>query len=151
MKIIIIMLLTIASAFVGCSRNAAPPKVIEINGDDFMKFDVKNFEAKPGQQVTVKLKNVGELPREAMAHNWVLLAKQADAASLVAAGAGHPETDYIPFEQSFYVLAKTKLLGPGESDSTTFTAPHESGQYNYICSFPEHYVGGMKGIMTVQQ
>lgn len=151
MKIITIMLLMIASAFVGCSRNAAPPKVVEINGDDFMKFDVKNFEAKPGQQVTVKLKNVGELPKEAMAHNWVLLAKQANAASFVAAGTGHPETDYIPFEQSFYVLAKTKLLGPGESDSVTFTAPHESGQYDYICSFPEHYGGGMKGVMTVLQ
>jgi azurin len=56
----------------------------------------------------------------------------------------------IAFEQEFYVLAKTKLLGPGESDSVTFTAPGAPGAYDYICTFPEHYAGGMKGVMTVR-
>jgi azurin len=62
----------------------------------------------------------------------------------------HPERDYIAFEQEFYVLAKTKLLGPGESDSVTFTAPRVAGAYDYICTFPEHYAGGMKGVMNVR-
>lgn len=149
MKLTALILLTLASALFGCSRDTVPPKVVEINGDDLMKFDVTNFEVKPGQSVTVRLKNAGELPKEAMAHNWVLLAKQADAPKFVQAGISHPETDYIAFEQSFYVLAKTKLLGPGESDRVTFTAPRESGAYYYVCTFPEHYASGMKGIMTV--
>lgn len=151
MKARSISLLAFAFVLIGCSRSAPPPKVVDIAGDDFMKFSLTSFDVKPGQQITVNLKNIGELPKEAMSHNWVLLAKQADAAQLVAAGSSHPETDYIPFEQSFYVLAKTKLLGPGETDSVTFTAPREAGAYNYICTFPEHYVGGMKGVMTVRQ
>lgn len=150
MKVTTVVLLAIAPAFIGCSRNVVPPKVVEITGDDFMKFDVTSFEAKPGQSVTVRLKNVGELPKEAMAHNWVLLAKQADASKFVEAGIPHPETDYIAFEQSFYVLAKTRTLGPGESDSVTFTAPRESGPYDYVCTFPDHYASGMKGVMTVR-
>ena len=113
MKVTTVILLAFTSAFLGCSRNVAPPKVVEITGDDFMKFSVTSFEAKPGQSVTVRLKNVGELPKEAVAHNWVLLAKEAYAPKFVEAGIPHPETDYIAFEQSFYVLAKTKRLGTG--------------------------------------
>lgn len=149
MKVAAIILLAFSSAVIGCSRHVVPPKVVEITGDDFMKFNVTSFEAKPGQSVTVRLKNIGELPKEAMAHNWVLLAKQADAPKFVEAGSPRPETDYIAFEQSFYVLAKTKTLGPGESDSVTFTAPRELGPYDYVCTFPEHYVAGMKGVVTV--
>lgn len=142
-------LLTMVAAMLGCSSNVAPPKVVEITGDDFMKFSVTSFEAKPGQKVTVRLKNIGELPKEATAHNWVLLAKEAYTPKFVELGMPHPERDYIAFDQEFYVLARTKLLGPGESDSVTFTAP-APGAYDYVCTFPEHYTGGMKGVMTVR-
>ena len=145
-----IILLAFASALLGCSRNVAPPKIVEITGDDFMKFNVTSFEVKPGQRVTVRLKNIGELPKEAVAHNWVLLAKETYAPRFIEAGSSHPEKDYIAFEQEFYVLAKTKMLGPGESDSVTFTAPRDPGPYEYVCTFPEHYAGGMKGVMTVR-
>jgi azurin len=150
MKAASLALLMMAAAMPGCSRSVTPPKVVEITGDDFMKFSVTSFEAKPGQKVTVRLKNIGELPKEATAHNWVLLAKEAYTPRFVELGMSHPERDYIAFEQEFYVLAKTKLLGPGESDSVTFTAPAAPGAYDYICSFPEHYAGGMKGVMTVR-
>jgi azurin len=52
-------------------------------------------------------------------------------------------------QQEFHVLAKTKLLGPGDSDSVTFSAPAAPGNYTYLCTFPEHYAAGMKGVMTV--
>ena len=150
MRVTSIALLAFASAFIGCSRNVVPPRVVDITGDDFMKFDVTSFEVKPGQQVTVRLKNVGELPKEAMGHDWVLLAKQTDARIFVDAGIPHPEPDYIAIGQSGYVLAKTKMLGPGESDSVTFIAPSEPGPYDYVCTFPEHYISGMKGVMTIR-
>jgi azurin len=150
MKVTRLALVAFASGFLGCSGHVAPPQVIEITGDNFMKFSVTSFDAKPGQNVTVRLRNVGELPKETMAHNWVLLARKADAPKFAESGIRHPETDYIPPAQSSYVLAKTKMLGPGESDSVTFVAPRELGAYDYICTFPEHYVGGMKGVMTVR-
>ena len=150
MRVTPIALLAFASVFLGCSREVAPPKTVEITGDDFMKFNVTSFEAKSGQSVTVRLKNIGELPKEAVAHNWVLLAKGAYAPKFIEAGLPHPETDYIATHQSVYVLAKTRMLGPGESDRVTFTAPRDPGPYDYVCTFPEHYAGGMKGVMTVR-
>jgi azurin len=149
MKLATIASVACFAGLLGCSRNVAPPKIVEITGDDFMKFNLTSFEVKPGQKVTVRLKNIGELPKEAMAHNWILLAKEAYTPKFVELGMPHPERDYIAFEQEFYVLAKTKLLGSGESDSVTFTAPRTPGAYDYICTFPEHYAGGMKGVMTV--
>lgn len=69
MKITRIALLAIAAALPSCSRDVAEPKTVEITGDDFMKFNITSFEAKPRQKVTVRLKNIGELPKEATAHN----------------------------------------------------------------------------------
>src|SRR5438477_4780856 len=114
-----------------------------------MKFDVTTIEAKAGQKVSVTLKNIGTLPKDAMGHDFNLLDKNTDIQKFVEAGASHKETDFIPPDQKFRVLAKTKLLGPGESDTTTFTAPQVPGPYDYICSFPGHYASGMKGVMTV--
>jgi azurin len=144
-------LLTLAVGLPGCSRNDPPPITVEITGDDYSKFNLTSFEVKPRQEVTVKFRNIGEFPKEAMAHNWVLLAKEADPARFVELGVTHPERDYIAYEQEFYVLAKTKLLGPGESDSVTFSAPAVPGAYTYLCTFPEHYAAGMKGMMTVRR
>jgi azurin len=112
MKITTIALAAVL-ALSGCSRNVAPQKIVEITGDDFMKFSVTGFEVKPGQRVTVTLKSIGELPKEATAHNWVLLAKEAYPPKFVEMGMPHSERDYIAFEQEFYVLAKTRQLGPG--------------------------------------
>ena len=50
----------------------------------------------------------------------------------------------------FNVIKATKLLGPNETDTVTFTAPQVPGQYLYVCSFPGHYTQGTKGFMTVK-
>jgi len=130
-------------------REPVPAKTVELTGDDDTKFNITSFEAKPGQQITLILKSIGELPKEAMSHNWVLLEPGTNAARLVQTGEVHPETDYIAPEQGRHVIAKTKLLGPGESDRITFTTPYIASPYEYICTFPEHYARGMKGTMTV--
>jgi azurin len=133
-----------------CSRAPEQPaKEIEMAGNDQMKFDVTAFDVKAGQKVSVTLKNVGSLPKEAMGHDFTLLDKNTDVPKFVEGGMTHKETDYIPPDQKFRVLAKTKLLGPGESDTVSFTAPHAPGPYDYICIFPGHYASGMKGVMTV--
>lgn len=150
MKVAILALLPFTLALPGCPRNIAPSKVVEITSNNFMRFSITSFEAKPGESVTVRYNNVGDLPKEGMAHNWVLLAKEADPPKFVEAGTKYPETDYIAPAQSGSVLARTKMLGPGESDSITFVAPREPGAYNYVCTFPQHYGAGMRGVMTVR-
>ncbi len=138
----------------GCAKAPPiPPKTVTIEANDKMKYDVTAIDAQPLQQVVVTLKNVGTTPKFSMGHNFVLLDRTVneqnvqrflDAASTEAAH------DYVPPE-SKEVLAHTKLLGPGESDTVTFNAPQVPGDYLYLCSFPGHYAQGTKGILTVKR
>ena len=61
--------------------NPEPVKEVIISGNDAMQFDIKNFQAKPGESIRLTLKNIGSIPKIAMGHNWVLLKKGADAIS----------------------------------------------------------------------
>ena len=67
--------------------------------------------------------------------------------ALEAAKAG-PAKEYFPESKKDEVLAHTKLLGPGESETIYFTAPVK-GVYDYVCTFPGHFAL-MKGKMTVK-
>ena len=123
---------------------------IEITGNDAMKFSLGEIRSKPGQPLTVTLRNVGTMPKFSMGHNWVLLKKGADVEKFVAEAANAATTDYIPNSLQGDVLAHTKLLGPKESDSVTFNTPSEPGRYIFLCSFPGHYQVGMRGELIVE-
>jgi azurin len=127
-----------------------PEKTFEISANDQMKFDVTALEAKAGQTIAVTLKNIGTMPKVSMGHNFVLLDKNVDPAKFVEASQTQMANEFIAPEMKNKVLAHTKLLGPGESDTIVFTVPRIPGPYTFICSFPGHYAIGMKGVLTVQ-
>ena len=114
-----------------------------------MKFSVTTIEAKAGEDLKVILTNAGTLPKEAMGHNWVLLTADADAAAFVAAAMTAKDTDYVPASLAGQVIAKTALLGPRKSDEVSFKAP-APGTYVFLCSFPAHFMVGMKGTLIVK-
>ncbi len=129
---------------VGAAWAASCETVVESN--DAMKYNVSEIVVdKSCKQFTVTLKHVGKLPKNAMGHNWVLT-KTADQPEVskegVKAGIGK---DYLPAGDA-RVIAATKMIGGGESDSVTFdTAKLKAGEdYLFFCSFPGH-VGLMKG------
>ena len=61
---------------------------------------------------------------------------------------GANATKPLPEASMSDVIAATKLLGPGESETISFTAP-EPGDYQFVCSFPGHFAM-MRGIMVVK-
>lgn len=126
-------------------------KVIEIDGNDQMEFSVTDIEAQPGQPVTVKLTTISDFPKTAMAHNFVLLKSGADATAVANASAAASSSEYIAPEMEDKILAYTGLAGGGETVEVTFTVPEKPGDYEYICTFPGHYAGGMKGTLTVKK
>ena len=130
--------------------NAAPVRTITIGVDDTMKYSVTAITAKPGETLRVVVKSTSTLPKLAMAHNFVLLAPDTNAAALVKAGFNSRDTDYIPVAEKAKVLAMTALAGPGETVEVTFKVPSAPGTYEFICTFPGHYTLGMKGTLTVK-
>jgi azurin len=137
----------------GAKKPAAAAKgarTVEIVGTDDMKFSVTDIAAKPGEQLTVRLVSKGTMPKIAMAHNFVLLQKDASTVKFVTAGASFRDQDFIAPELKGQVIAKTALAGPGETVEVTFKVPAAAGAYPFLCSFPGHFQAGMKGTLTVK-
>lgn len=111
-----------------------------IDGNDAMQYSTKEIAVgKDCTEVKVTLKHVGKLPKSAMGHNWVLTTdKDAQAVQTAAMQAG-PGKDYLPAGDK-RIVAHTKLVGGGESDSVTFkVADLKKGEsYKYFCTFPGH-------------
>jgi azurin len=130
---------------------AAEPRVVAIGGNDSMQFTVKRIDAKAGEKLKIVLSATGSMPKAEMAHNWVLLAKGIDASSFAMAAAMARDTGYIPAAKKSQILAMTPgLIGAGEKAEVVFDVPKEPGEYTYICTFPGHYIGGMKGVLVVK-
>ncbi len=124
-------------------------RVIEITGNDSMKYNLTTIEVAVGEEITIKLTNVGTMPKQAMGHNLVVLKAGSDANAYSMAAASASATDYIPASLNDQVIDHTKMLGPKESDSITLIFS-EPGEYPFICSFPAHFQVGMKGMITVK-
>jgi azurin len=125
-------------------------RAIEVTASDAMKFSVTEITATPGETLSVTLANVGTTPKFSMGHNWVLLAAGTDPQAFVVAAADAVTTEYVPATLKAQVLASTKLLGPKERDTATFTAPSTPGRYEFVCSFPGHFQVGMRGVLIVR-
>lgn len=119
---------------------------ISLKGNDEMKFDKTKYTVKAGQEVTLTFTNEGVLPLETMGHNVVVLEKNADVQKFATASAKAKETNYISELYITDIIAQTKLLGPGESETIKFTLK-EAGEYTFICTFPGHWIA-MKGTIT---
>ncbi|HEX2859985.1 MAG TPA: plastocyanin/azurin family copper-binding protein [Lacunisphaera sp.] len=140
-----------ASAGAAPAAAAAPAQaVIEITANDAMKFSLTRFEVAAGQEVKIVLTNLGSMPKAAMGHNLIVLKKDVDVKAYADAAVMAVATDYVPAAKADQVIAHTKLLGPKQSDEITFKAPAEAGEYPFICSFPAHFIAGMKGVMVVK-
>lgn len=115
-----------------------------------MKYNITTMHAKPGEALSVTLTNVGTTPKFSMGHNWILLQPDTDLLAYVTAASTAAAQDYRPAEFKAQVIAATKLLGPNERDTVTFNAPTQPGTYPFLCSFPGHFEGGMKGVLIVE-
>jgi len=128
----------------------AGPRTVEITASDNMKYNLASIEAKPGEQLTVILTNIGTQPKDVMGHNWILLKAGTDVEAFDKAATASKATDYFPTSLADQVLAHIPLLGPRKSGEITFTVPTTPGEYPFLCSFPAHFQVGMKGMLIVK-
>lgn len=123
---------------------------VDIAGNDQMQFDKKEITVSNScKQFTVNLKHPGTLAKNVMGHNWVLT-KQADMQGAVNDGmAAGLDNNYVKKDDA-RVIAHTKVIGGGETDSVTFDVSKlAAGQdYAYFCSFPGHFAL-MKGVLKL--
>lgn len=121
-----------------------------VEGNDMMQFNVHNIDvSRTCKSFTVTLKHTGQLPRNAMGHNWVLsLASDEPGIDADGMKAGLDNNYIKPGDDR--VIAHTRVVGGGESDSVTFdVARLKAGEdYMFFCSYPGH-AALMKGTLKL--
>jgi azurin len=129
-----------AFLFTAPAQAAGKECKLEITGNDLMQFDKKEMTvAKDCTSVSVTLKHIGKLPAASMGHNWTLT-KTSDAAGVGNDGlSAGLQNNYIKPNDP-RVIAHTKVVGGGQSDTVTFpTSKLKAGEsYEYLCTFPGH-------------
>jgi azurin len=138
-----------APAMKPAAVQAGEARTIELVVKEDNKFDKPNLTAKPGEKLRIVLKNLGNMPKVAGGHNFVLLKKGVSALQFANDSMMAAATGYIPEASKDQVLASTPLTGPGDVVEATFTAP-AAGTYNFLCSFAGHFALGMKGTLVVK-
>lgn len=144
-------------------------RTIEIIGNDDMKFVVSEpaeglvtgaasgqyvlleaIEASPGEELRIRLTTISNLPPAAMSHNLAIVELGTDLDAFARASITARDNEYIAPEFEDRVIVTTRMLGHNETDTITFTVPEEPGEYDYVCTFPGHFAGGMVGKLIVQ-
>ena len=142
----------LATFALGTANLTADPaaRTILIKAGDDMKFSVTEIAARPGEKLRIVLQSRGTMPKVAMAHNVAVLAKGTDVDAFVNASATARTTEFIAPSFKAKVIAATKLAGNGETVEVTFDVPKAAGKYDFVCSFPGHYLAGMRGVLVVK-
>ena len=111
-----------------------------------MKFDLSRITVAAGEEVVIEFVNRDEMP-----HNFLVTKEGALETVGLAAEAMVSSPD--AFGKSFIpktpeVLFAIRLLQPGETLQARFTAPTQTGNYPFVCTFPGHW-RTMNGIVQV--
>ena len=140
-----LLFLTILISFAASAKDASKVLNVASKGDQLF-FDKTSLSAKPNQPLKITYKNTSS-KTSGMQHNFIVAkpgTEDAIAAASIAAGA-----DKGWLADSPDIIAHTKLLNAGESETLTFNAPSAPGDYPYFCSFPGHNAT-MKGVLHVK-
>jgi len=115
------------------------------HGDE-LAYDTTSLSAPAGGQIELTFNNHSQFHQ----HNWVLVNGGDDVAMAVyqEALAAGVTNNWLP-PDSPQVVTHTPLVDSGKSAVLTFQAPAQAGTYSYLCTFPGHYLAGMKGSLTI--
>lgn len=119
-------------------------QVVNIGTEPGLKYDIDQFQVKAGSRVKLVFTNSDD-----MLHNVVITPPgQATPVGKMALemGIDGPKNDYVPSTQQ--VLFHTSLVQPGSTETIFFRVPNEPGEYQFVCTYPGHYIT-MRGIMKV--
>ncbi len=148
-RALVVPLVLVALGLAGCGgKDPDGTFRVTLLCDDQMKFDKKVIEVPAGAEIALTLEHTGRIAVDVMGHNFVLLEQGTDLDTFAMAAASAKKTGYIPPRKRDEVIAHTRMLGGGDSDTIVFAAP-PAGTYEFICSFPGHYLK-MRGDFIVR-
>ncbi len=148
-KILLLCALLFSSSVVSAKKNKSDVVVLKISlstkGTD-IAFDQSSIQVPFGKTVQLTYINQADANSE-ISHNVAIV--KLGAEKELDENLKKHDYDLDKIDQSL-ILAKTKVLEPGQKDTITFK-PETKGVYTYICLMPAHgNMLGMKGFLNVK-
>lgn len=128
-KSIYILLILLTLALAAC-QSGGPSTKLNVEMTDFA-FTPNHFTVPAGQQITVNIAHHG-----IVVHEFIIMKPGTNAG-------GHFDEDDLPN------VYKSVDVPPGHSQSFTFIAPNEPGDYQVVCGIAGHIESGMTATLTV--
>lgn len=112
-----------------------------------MLFDRKEFTVPAGKRVKIVFENTDSMPHNIVIGKPGSLERMGAEADKMLKDPGAMDRGYVPGIPE--VIASMGMVFPGQTEVLDFTAPKQSGKYDFVCTFPGHW-RIMKGVMTVE-
>lgn len=125
---VVLLMAAAAILIAGCG----PQSVSFSSSMTEFEFDPPRWEAPAGAEVELTLTNDGTV-----VHDWVLMPSNYEI---------DPPADEEERQQALVEFE----LEAGETETFTFTAPSEPGEYPVICTEPGHLESGMTGTLVIE-
>lgn len=130
-KFLVMWVIVLSLMLASCGgRSSRPVTEVDLTMTDF-QFQPTTFTVPAGQEISVNASNSG-----AVVHSFVIM-KQGQSA-----GSEFNEED----QPNVYWEVE---IQPGGSTETSFMAPTEPGEYEFVCHVPGHVQAGMVGKLDV--
>jgi azurin len=103
-----------------------------------MRYDTTRLIVEAGKPFEIRFENSDMMP-----HNLTVLKPNSrERVGKLAQTMKPNQLDaqgraYLPQDDA--ILGATKLLEPGQTESLKMTAPADEGDYDYVCTYPEHW------------
>jgi azurin len=140
----------LATVDIGARASDAPGTIrVQVgtaSGPKEFRYDKATLSEPAGHPIKLKLANHTEAKAE-VGHNWVLVKPGQENAVLASGKAAGDNKDWLDVNDPA-IVAHTRLIEGGQSNTITFTAPR--GTYTYLCTFPGHYAAGEKGTLVIK-
>ena len=128
--IVLISAVFVFALVLSACGGGGPSTEFDVTMTDF-QFEPMEFTVPAGQTITVNATNNG-----AVEHEFVIFNLGTDAGESF----GDEDEENIYWEVEVF---------PGETSTTTFTAPSEPGTYSVTCGIEGHLEAGMNATLTV--
>lgn len=122
-----------------------PDVRIQLATEPGLLYDQDLITVEAGSKVALTFENDDD-----MAHNVVIVEPGTSdevGAAAMRLGLDADDLEYVPPVDE--VLYHTSMLEPEQTETIYFTAPDTPGDYEYVCTFPGHYIT-MRGILRVE-
>ena len=105
-----------------------------------MRYDTTRIVVEKGKPFEIIVENL-----DAMPHNLLIVdggTRQSIAESVQTERPDKRDKKGRPYypEKDKRVHEGTKLIEPGQKDTIKWTAPNKDGEYDYVCTFPGHWM-----------